>query len=274
MIRVIACDLDGTLLTQNATPARRSGHLLHALWQQGMRVVLTTGRSWRTALKVQQALRITGPIIAHNGAYVFDTTTGLEWHRRALKMADAKRMLRFADDHEIMLRCYLGYRHPVLFNRFTPEYQRDWLRPEDCCSPELWKQLSRAPVEMFFLGSDTVFPFVDHFGLRSADYELLIFPHDHYREVNILAPGVDKVEGLEVVTKRLHVDQSQVLALGDGANDVGMLQWAGLSVAMASGVAAAQEGADYVTARPELEPVEDGLLWALKHTHWLRDQFG
>ena len=268
MIQLVACDLDGTLLNPDSTVASRSGRLLHALWQRGIVVVLATGRSWRTALKIQQELGISGPIIAHNGAYVFDTATDSEWHRRPVAMADARAMLAFADRMSIMMRCYLGYRQPVLFNHFTPSHRAHWLRPEDRTVENLATRLSTEPVEMFFFGADEVTWFIDAFGMLSTGYELLVFPHKDIREVNICAPRVDKVEGLEAVVKRLKLRPEQVLALGDGQNDIGMLKWAGLSVAMATGVAEARAQADYVTSRPDLEPVEDGVLWALKQDRW------
>jgi hydroxymethylpyrimidine pyrophosphatase-like HAD family hydrolase len=61
-----------------------------------------------------------------------------------------------------------------------------------------------------------------------------------------------------------------VLALGDGQNDIGMLRWAGLAVAMGHGVPEAKAEADYIAERPHLEPVEDGILWALEHDRTVR----
>ncbi len=265
MIRVIACDLDGTLFTDDAMVSRRSGRLLHTLWQQGLVIVLATGRSWRTALKAQLDLGITGPIIAHNGAYVFDTASEQEWHRRPVAMADARSILAFADQQEIMMRCYLGYRQPVLFNRFTRSHRRHWLRPEDQWVDQLAKHLPIEPIEIFFYGSEEVTWFLHRFGRIGAGYELSVFPHGHIQEANICAPGVDKVEGLAAVTGQLGLRREDVLAIGDGPNDVLMLDWAGLSVAVATGVSEAKARADYVTSNPNLEPVEDGILWALEH---------
>ncbi len=263
MIRLIACDLDGTLLDANARPRPRSARLLHALWQQGVVVVLATGRSWRTAIQVQRELKLRGPIIAHNGAYAFNTALDEEFFRRSVPAATARAMVAFADQAGIMVRCYLGAQHPVVFNFFTPDHRARWLRPEDRSVRSLAQTLDVDPLEIFFLGSDEVDGFVAQFGLLGADYELSIFPRGPFREVNICAPGVDKVEALAALASRFQVSPTDVLALGDGLNDVHMLRWAGLAVAMAHGAPEARAAADYVSPGKTGDPVEEGLLWAL-----------
>ncbi len=264
MIRLIACDLDGTLLDAHGRLRPHSARLLHALWQQGMVVVLATGRSWRTAIQVQRELRLRGPIISHNGAYAFDTAREEEFFRRPVPATTAREMVAFANQEGIMVRCYLGAQHPVVFNFFSNEHRLSWLRPEDRVVGSLASTLDIDPLEIFFLGgSRQVDPFIARFGLLGRDYELSIFPRGPFREVNICAPGVDKVEALNALAKRFHVPASDVLALGDGLNDVHMLQWAGQAVAMAHGAAEARAAADYVSLGKSGDPVEEGILWAL-----------
>lgn len=263
MIRIIACDLDGTLLDSGSRLYPRSARLLRALQDKGVVVVLATGRSWRTAYKIQQELGIRGPVIAHNGAYLFDTATQRDGYRRAVHSTPARHILEFADDVGMMIRCYLGFQYPVLFNRMSAEHRQNWLRPEDREVPALYRNLPVPPLEMFVFGNREVEFLSERFGQRGPGYELTIFPHSGYYEVNICAPGVDKVEALAALTRQLKVNPREVLALGDGLNDVRMLRWAGMGVAIGHGDDAVKAVSDYVTHRPDLEPVEDGLLWAL-----------
>lgn len=262
MIRVIACDLDGTLLDSQSRPYPRSARLLRALWHKGVMVVLATGRSWRTAEKIQRELGISGPVIAHNGAYVFDTALGRDRYRRAVDPLPAKDILAHADHWGFMIRCYLGFQYPVLFNRMTEEHRRFWLRPEDREIPDLAEKLTVPPLEMFVFGTREVEMLTERFGRQGPGYEMTVFPHGSYFEVNICAPGVDKVEALAALTRQLKIDRSEVLALGDGLNDVRMLKWAGLGVAMSHGEPPVLEAADYVTRQGRREPVEEGLIWA------------
>lgn len=262
MIRLIACDLDGTLLDRRAKIRPLSAHILRQLSDSGIMVVLATGRSWRTALKIQGQIGLTGPIIAHNGASVFDPLTNQELYHRGIPAYRARAMLRWADGHRVMLRCYLGYNRPVVFNRFDTHHQACWLRPEDRLSPDIAHTLRDDPVEVFLSGREEVDRFIHHFGTAGSDYELIIFPHPGYREVNICAPGVDKVEALEALIYRYNLTRDNVLALGDGLNDVNMLQWAGVGIAMGDGTSPARAAATYVTPAGHAEPVHAGIMWA------------
>lgn len=263
MIRAISCDLDGTLLDHQARIRPQSARALQSLAAQGLLVVLASGRSWRTVLRTQRALDLTGPIITHNGAYGYDSDRRREWYRHGVPVARAREFLTWANQTHTMVRCYLGADRPVVYNRFDLAHQLCWLRPEDRLVPDLAESLTIDPLEIFLAGLDPVDHFVSDFGMRGADYELTIFPHVGYREVNICAPGVDKVEALEHLCRAWDLKPENVLALGDGANDVEMLKWAGRSVAMGDGNQTAQQVADFVTTPGNPEPVVEGLRWAL-----------
>lgn len=262
MIKAIACDLDGTLLDQEARIRPQSARALRALYQRGIMVVLASGRSWRTVVRIQQHIGIKGPIITHNGAYGYDTLIGREWHRHGVAHDCAREFIRWADARAMMVRCYLGVGQPVVYNRFDLAHQLCWLEPEDRLVPNLRDTLDTDPLEIFISGLDSVDGLISRFGLQGPDYELIVFPHVGYREVNICAPGVNKVEALNEFSRLWHIGPQEILALGDGPNDLGMLQWAGQGVAVGDGNLALKAVADYVTAPGSAEPVLEGLRWA------------
>ncbi|MCL5116301.1 MAG: Cof-type HAD-IIB family hydrolase [Firmicutes bacterium] len=262
MIRAISCDLDGTLLDSRAAIRPASAKALQKLARQGILVVLASGRSWRTVLATQRRLNLKGPVITHNGAYGYDSALNQEWHRRGVPKDRAREFVAWADARNIMVRGYLGAHYPVVYNRFDLAHQLCWLRAEDRLVPDLAQSLAIDPLEIFLSGLDPVDDFVRRFGLSGDDYELTIFPHIGYREVNICAPGVDKVEALEQLCRVWDLRPDEILAIGDGANDVRMLEWAGMSVAVGDGNPLAQKAADFVTTPGDPEPVLEGLLWA------------
>ncbi len=262
MIKAISCDLDGTLLDHQARIRPYSARALQELSRQGVMVVLASGRSWRTVLRIQQEIGIRGPIITHNGAYGFDTTTMREWHRHGVRVQRTREFLHWADANAVMIRCYLGVGYPVVFNRFDLAHQLCWLRPEDRLVAHAGATLEVDALEIFIAGWESVDRFIGDFGLSGNDYELVIFPHIGYREVNICAPGVNKVEALEQFSRRWQIRPDEFLALGDGANDVEMLEWAGYSVAVGDGNQSLARVADFVTTPGSSEPVWEGLRWA------------
>ncbi len=261
MIRMIACDLDGTLLDRQVHIRPRAAHMLRELHQQGVQVVIATGRSWRTALRVQQELGIRGPILAHNGAYVFDPQDlHPDLYRHGVPQPRTQEMVRWAFRHHASLRCYLGFQRPVIFTQWPAGYGQ-WQKPEDRLTTETGR-LEADPMEVLLLGNATVDLFLQDFGMQGPDYELTIFSHIDFREVNICAPGVTKAEGMQALSTLSGIGASQVLAIGDGQNDVPLLQWAGVGVAVGEGLEACRRAADYITPRSCPDPVAHALLWA------------
>jgi hypothetical protein len=263
MIQLIACDLDGTLLDSRTQIRPSSRVMLRDLWKSGVMVVLATGRSWRTALKIQKQLGISGPIIAHNGGYAFNPATGLDWYRRGVPVSTAKDMLDWSSQHDTMLRCYLGYERPVIFNFFTPSHLSQFLRPEDTLLSPDGSNLDIDPLEIFLFGTTEIVPFMHHFGTEGPGYESVVFDHGDQQEINICAPHVDKVEALSFICSHLGFDRTEVMAIGDGINDVAMLAWAGTSVAMGHGTPESHAKANYVTSPTSIDPVVEGLRWAM-----------
>ena len=84
-----------------------------------------------------------------------------------------------------------------------------------------------------------------------------MFTADFYFE--FMAPGVDKGRALAGALPELGIDASEVVAFGDGQNDVSMIKWAGVGVAMGNAIDEAKAAADMVTASNN----EDGIALAL-----------
>lgn len=272
---MVVTDLDGTLLTADDRVTAETSRRLAALSRHGVVVAIATGRSWRTALRVQRQLGLRGPFIAHNGAYVYDTRNRGQWYANRVPLGEARRMLAWATSRHIMMRCYLGVGQPVLFNLFTAQHRDQFLRPEDRVVDQLARKLEVSPVEMFLFGQDDVDAFLERFGTpesstgstgahRHLPYETFVFDHPArgIREVNVCAPGVDKLDGVRAACQRLGIQSDEVLAIGDGLNDLALMRWAGMAVAMSTGVDVAKEAADYVTDPRHTDPVLDAIRWA------------
>ncbi len=261
MIQMIVCDLDGTLFNGDMHVNPKAAHLLRQLWKTGIHIVIATGRSWRTALRSQQELGIPGPIIAHNGAYVFDPSKHPhEMYRHGVPRVRAEEMLRWSFDTHAHMRFYFGYQYPVFLTRTPDDYER-WQKPEDLLVTSQTR-IPRKPMEILLLGREKVEQFVRDYGIKGEDYELTMFDHDHFIEVNILAPHVNKSEGLGYLARKSLIPRQNVLAIGDGLNDVPMLEWAGVGIASGDGPPECQKVADYVTPKGADDPVTKAILWA------------
>ena len=78
--------------------------------------------------------------------------------------------------------------------------------------------------------------------------------------VEIMAQGIDKAASLDRLVKHMGIKREEVMAFGDGYNDLSMIEYAGMGVSMANGVDEVKENADFVT----LSNDEDGIAYALE----------
>lgn len=262
--RLVATDVDGTLLDPDERVSRRAAAVINRLAAAGTTFVLVTGRPPRWIPPVTAQLDRTGLAVCANGAVLYDTVADTVLWSCALapatlaELADAAaRALpgcaiavervptRAFDDDELFL-AEPGYLHawPGPDGPFAP-------RAELLAEPAV-KLLVRCPR----LPSDAMLaalaPVV---GDRAA----LTFSTGHGL-VEASSPGVTKATGLTEVIRRLELDAADVIAFGDMPNDLDMLRWAGHGVAMGNAHPALLAAADEVTARN----TEDGLALVLE----------
>lgn len=239
---LIALDLDGTLVDFDDTARPLVVDAVQAVRDSGVHVVLATGRSVFGILPVIDAFGLTdGYGVASNGAVTFT------YHPTTVRTAitfDPEPAVRAVLDHvpdalvavEVIGRGYRTNRH------FPPgEINGEiWLETVD--------ELVREPVTRVIIRDpqssvDDFVALAEQLGLHGTNYYV------GYTAWLDLAPeGVSKASGLAGIAAELGVDRSDVLAIGDGRNDLEMLRWAGRGVAMGHAPDVVKQAADAVTA--------------------------
>ncbi len=243
--RLLVADIDGTLVTtarEIPAPVREA---VRAAQARGVRVLLATGRIWRSARRFVEDLGADPPAILVNGALVYDFVADRIWFRALLPRAQAQAVLEvlvrfpqvaphvYVDD-----RVYVGAVTPL-----TVAYQqKDGLDVDAVGDLRQWLQAD--PMKILVIG--------DPPALEAVARELdalqapinYVFSERHYLEV--LPPRVNKGVALQIVAERLGVRAQEIVAVGDNLNDLAMIQYAGLGVAMAHAPEALRREADYV----------------------------
>ncbi len=251
--RLVALDIDGTLLKwvegvgttyeQISPPVYDA---VHRVMGAGAQVVLASGRSphgmTRIAdlleLHVEDAERLW--VVASNGAVVFRYPPLEVVHEETFDAAPA--VASVLEHHPSALVAVeergVGYR----VNRPFPEGELSGdmtlAAVEDLVSGPVSRVIIRDPDAT----ADDFVALAENLGLHGTDYVV------GWTAWLDLAPvGVNKASGLALVADELGIDGADVLAIGDGRNDIEMLRWAGRGVAMGQAVEAVQESADAVT---------------------------
>ncbi|WP_129668128.1 HAD family hydrolase [Phytoactinopolyspora endophytica] len=239
--RVVATDLDGTLLRSDGSVSLRSVAALRLAEEAGAVVVFVTGRPPRGLAPVQDALGSHGLAICLNGAMVYDALGRRIVEQEelsaetAMKVAHALREDFPGVTFAIERGCVYG-KEP-LFPRRVP-------LPEGGFEAEL-EELLAAPVAKLVAQDPSVEPaeFVGRGICAVGGLTTATFP-DYRALLEISALGVSKASALAKFCADLGVGPEQVVAFGDMPNDLLMLEWAGTSFAMADAHPDAVRAAD------------------------------
>ncbi|MEV1144052.1 HAD family hydrolase [Micromonospora sp. NPDC049799] len=247
--RLIATDIDGTLLRDDRTLSPRTAAVLARLTARGTPVVLVTGRPIRWLKLVYEQLAEPLPAVCANGAVVYDPVDDEVLRADPLApalLAEVARRLR-AEVPEISFAVEIvdsrEMRHEAHYPlRWDADHAaiRAVETPEELLAAPAVKLLARA-------GEQDPDAFVAL--VAGAVAGLAEATHSSYSGlVEISGAGVTKAAGLAWYCARHGIDAADVLAFGDMPNDLPMLTWAGRAVAVANAHPAVLEIADEVTA--------------------------
>jgi Cof subfamily protein (haloacid dehalogenase superfamily) len=222
-------------------------------------VTLASGRTFGSVSQFARDLGIDLPLIAHQGALVKDPATGHTLHEDLLQPGVMRDVIRFSRERGLHLNVYIG--DDAFMEKTGEEFavysalSRKVQQPV----PDLLDILDRNPTKFIVVsatpdGTEAVLPLIrDHFGDR------LSVLRSHPLLIEGVMPTVSKGRALSLLAAHLGVSQAETVAIGDNENDMEMLVWAGLGLAMGNAAPEVQAVADCV-----LPPIsEDGFVYGI-----------
>ena len=259
-IRLLALDLDGTLLNSRGELSERNLNAIAAVRDGGVRVALVTGRRFRDARPLALSLGLDVPVISHNGALTKHARTLETVAVTLLPLAAAREVLRVGrmNDADALLSDdphgagLLVYDHTSDDNQALAKYIA-WARrihgDEGAEAirrvASLEDYLDHAPVHITFSGDVARMKHLDE-RLREElgeSVKLLstVYPKLDFALLDVVHPEVSKGVGVKAVASERGLRREEVMAIGDNFNDLEMLQYAGTSVLMGNAEASLRE---------------------------------
>lgn len=243
--RLAAVDLDDTLLGPDKQVSAENRAAIEALRRRGVRIMLASGRRHENMLRLHQELGLEGFLVSSQGALAKHGETGEIIHRHFVPAELAAEVVAEATAAGITI---LYYHEEGGFvaqrNAFTELYALRAGTPV-VEAGDLRRLAGYSPQKVLWISSPEeiaqMFPSVN--ARYRGRLETLISEPEY---IEFMAHGVTKAAGIAAVAERYGIDRTEVLAFGDGNNDVAMLAWAGLGIAMPHGQRSAQEAADRV----------------------------
>lgn len=262
-IKLLALDLDGTLTNSKKEISEENKRALWEAIEKGVFLALASGRPALGIRHLAQELKLYekgGFIMAYNGGEIMDCRTGEIIFRRTVPMRLVPEICALGRELKLHM---VSYDDPYVLSE-DPDggYVKNELF---CCRAEAKKverledALSEEPVK--FIAADDpevlkkAFPI---FKERFGEALNLFFSEPYFMELT--PKGIEKGYGVSKIAEYLSITSKEVMAVGDSYNDLPMLKWAGLSVAMGNAVPEVREIADVQT----LSNNEDGVAAAVR----------
>ncbi len=247
--RLVATDLDGTLLRDDGTVDERTRRAIAALRAAGTEVVVCTARPARWMLELAASGGIGGPAVCANGAVIWDLGAQALLDQFPIAPEVAREVV---DRLRALVPGSAWAVEGVDSFAHEPAYRARWLVPDDTVVDQVERLLDAAPVKLLMRGPG---PSPDALVARTREAVGGLVEITHSSSLDTLlemsAAGVSKGSGLAALCAARGVDRSEVIAFGDMPNDLPMLTWAGRGVAMGNGHPEVLAAADEVTVSNE-----------------------
>jgi len=255
--KMIVLDLDDTLLTSDHTISPRTKEALLAAQRRGKKVVLASGRPTFAMLDLAKELELArygSYILSFNGASIIDCKTNESLFLSTLSPETVHRLDDLSKRDGVYIHTYVG--HEILTeepNEYTT--LEGQLTGMEIIPVADFKAAIQTPVvKCLMMAEETHLARVEQTLQQELAGELAVARSKPFF-LEFTEDGVTKGTSLALLSEKLGIAQEEVIACGDGNNDLSMIEWAGLGVAMANAADTVKEKAQYMTASND----EDGV---------------
>ncbi|WP_073027477.1 Cof-type HAD-IIB family hydrolase [Lutispora thermophila] len=266
--KMVVMDMDYTLLNKNKEVSPGNKEALAEAAKKGVHLVVATGRIYSSARFYTRLLGINTPIIASNGAIIKEDVTNKIMFQSILLDEVALEMIRLCKKKG--LYCHLYSQDTVYTEKIINISRRyyDWnqkLNPEDRINIRVVDSIERTVEEE--KGKILKAVVVDD------DCEKLAYIRENIKKtgkvsvsqslkdnLEVMNKGINKGNAIKILAEIYGIKRDEIIAIGDNENDISMIEYAGLGVAMGNGVEALKEKADYVTGNYD----EDGVAQVIR----------
>lgn len=256
--KIIVLDLDGTLTNRNKEITPRTREVLMEAQERGKIVILASGRPTYGVMPLARELcleRYGGYILSFNGGIIMNCKTGETVFGRQLPIGANSTIADLAVEHGVSILTYEG-KKIIASNQDCPYTQLESrINHLEICQVENFKDYVTFAVPKFLMTDDGDYLALVEPKVKAAlGKNFSVYRSDPFF-LEILPKGIDKAKSLDRLLHTLGLSKNEMIACGDGYNDLTMIQYAGLGVAMGNGVLPVRKAADYITLSNE----EDGV---------------
>lgn len=266
-IRLIGIDIDGTLLNSEGILTEATVAALQRAADRGLQVAICTGRFCSEFTDLLVRLPMVRYAVTCTGAEVLDLQTGQSLARQCLSNQQHRRLYELLRPFDSMIQIFSEFDQRIHnsaqalahLDRFCGPKLAEMIRSSHVAEEDLDAYVAAYPgsankIHVFYADRAE-----KEKAMARLQGEPIFLSESAPLDLEAMPLGVDKGVGLRALAEVLGIPRQQVMAVGDSANDVAMLRYAALGVAMGNASAEAKAAADYITASNDC----DGLAQAV-----------
>lgn len=247
--KIVFLDIDGTLVNseKKITPATRAALL--RIQNSGVKLAIASGRPSKGVVPFADELELdrhSGYILPFNGCNIINYQTGETVYANTLSMDTVKRAYDTAREYGLELITYKG---DVILSETDDnpylliEARINKMDVEKV--PNVYEAITEAPVKCLILGDGDYLGKIEPEIREKIGAGANVFRSEPFF-IEVVPEGLDKAAAIAELIKKIGIEQSETIAFGDGFNDISMVEYAGLGVAMSNGCDRIKEIADRI----------------------------
>lgn len=262
--KMLVLDIDGTLTNNKKEITEYTRKIIVRMQKEGVIVVLASGRPGygiRSAASQLLLEQYGGFILSYNGGRIMECSTGRIVYEKTIPAETVKHIydrVKYTD------AALMTYEEDAII---TEEPDNQYVIKESFINQMQVKKVDNfsdyvkfSPVKCLVAADKEYLLGIEN-DLKSYFGEQLSIYRSEPYFLEIMSKNIDKAASLEYLLSYTGVDRAQTAACGDGLNDISMIKFAGLGIAMANAQEAAKQVCDYVTKSNE----EEGVAYAIEH---------
>jgi hypothetical protein len=258
MQKIIFLDLDGTLTNDEKKITPKTKDALMEIQKQGHIVALASGRPTPGMVPVAKELELEkygGYILSFNGGKIINWKTKETVFENVMDRKYIPELLRYARQNNLGLITY-DANHALVATRMDKYIAMEamFINKIPAYMTDVVKYVNYNPNKCLFTVEPELSEYHEKILSEKFGRELGIYRSCDYF-IEVVPKGIDKAASIKVLTSQLGISRENIIACGDGFNDLSMIQYAGVGVAMENAVDAVKKEADYITTSNN----EDGI---------------
>lgn len=256
--KLLVLDLDGTLTNTRKEVTEHTRTTLIKAQEQGLKIVLASGRPTYGIAPLANLLQLDkyeGYVLSYNGGEIIDWKTGELLYKNLLDPEVLPYLYQCANDNHFAIVTYDG--EYVLTEYPDDEYvlKEALLNVMKIKKVDNFLKAVQHPIaKCLIVGEPTRLAVLEKEMHNHLHDRMGVFRSEPYF-LELVPKGIDKAQSLAVLLKEIGMTKDEMIAVGDGFNDLSMIKYAGLGVAMSNAQEVVKENADFITLSNE----EDGV---------------